>query len=68
MAEVWKRYRKKPLLVEARVALRVELIETREGVMGASVGDYVIRGVAGELSACKPEVFAQTYEALEDLE
>jgi len=37
-------------------------IETLEGVMTASVGDYVIRGVQGELYPCKPDIFEKTYE------
>ena len=37
-------------------------IETLEGEMEAKVGDWVIRGVAGELYPCKPEIFAATYE------
>ena len=32
----------------------------------ASVGDFIIKGVAGEFYPCKPEIFAATYEAAED--
>lgn len=28
----------------------------------ASVGDWIIRGVKGELYPCKPDIFAATYE------
>lgn len=28
----------------------------------ASIGDWIIRGVAGEFYPCKPEIFEQTYE------
>ena len=38
------------------------MIGTREGIMTASPGDWIIRGVAGELYPCKPEIFAATYE------
>jgi len=38
------------------------VIHTREGDMRADPGDWVIRGVAGELYPCKPEIFEQTYE------
>ena len=38
-------------------------IKTLEGVMSASVGDWIIRGVQGELYPCKPDIFAATYEA-----
>lgn len=37
-------------------------ISTREGTMTASLGDYVIKGVAGEFYPCKPEIFEATYE------
>ncbi|MBQ4012246.1 MAG: hypothetical protein II602_06870 [Erysipelotrichales bacterium] len=37
-------------------------INTMEGVMEASVGDYIIRGVHGEFYACKPDIFKETYE------
>lgn len=38
-------------------------IETLEGTHHASVGDYIIRGVNGELYPCKPDIFEKTYEA-----
>lgn len=40
-------------------------IHTLEGRMHASIGDFVIRGVAGEFYACKPEIFHATYELVE---
>lgn len=41
-------------------------IVTLEGVMQASEGDYVIKGVQGEFYACKPNIFEQTYEVAEN--
>ena len=41
-------------------------IDTLEGPHHVSVGDYVIRGVKGELYPCKPDIFEQTYEACEE--
>lgn len=41
-------------------------IRTLEGVMKASPGDYIIKGVNGELYPCKPEIFEKTYEAVEE--
>ncbi len=35
---------------------------TLEGVMTAGRDDWIIRGIAGELYPCKPEIFAQSYE------
>ena len=40
-------------------------IETKEGVMEAAPGDWVIKGVAGEFYPCKPDIFAATYEPVE---
>ena len=37
-------------------------INTLEGQMRAEEGDYIIRGVKGELYPCKPDIFAATYE------
>lgn len=41
-------------------------IETLEGVMIANVGDYIIKGVKGEIYPCKSDIFEQTYEAVTD--
>ena len=38
------------------------MIETLEGWLKASRGDWIIKGVKGELYACKPDIFEQTYE------
>jgi hypothetical protein len=40
-------------------------IKTLEGTMAASVGDYIIKGVKGELYPCKPDIFEATYEPAE---
>mgnify|MGYP001603947671 CR=1 FL=1 len=38
------------------------LIKTLEGTMEAYPGDWIIRGVKGELYPCKPDIFAATYD------
>ena len=40
-------------------------IETLEGTMKATPGDWIIRGVNGEYYPCKPDIFEKTYEILE---
>lgn len=40
-------------------------IKTLEGDHHASVGDYIIRGVNGELYPCKPDIFEKTYDIAE---
>ena len=63
----WRRYRKRPVVIQARGPISApETIETLEGTMRADIGDYVIRGVAGELYACKPAIFAATYEPADE--
>ena len=41
-------------------------IKTLEGTMIAYAGDYIIQGVRGELYPCKPDIFEQTYECVEE--
>jgi hypothetical protein len=41
---------------------RCVFIETLEGTMRGDVGDFIIKGVKGELYPCKPDIFAATYE------
>ena len=42
------------------------LIDSREGIMRAETGDYIIKGVNGEFYPCKPDVFEKTYERVEE--
>ncbi len=37
-------------------------IRTLEGEMTASLGDWIIRGTAGEFYPCKPDIFTDIYE------
>ena len=81
-----KKYRKKPVVIEAiqlkkggiNECLRFLSVEsvsgltqifsqginikTLEGVMHASIGDYIIKGIRGEYYPCKPDIFKETYE------
>jgi ribosomal protein S12 methylthiotransferase accessory factor YcaO len=40
----------------------VLLIHTLEGVMRASPGDWIVRGIKGEIYPVKPDIFQATYE------
>jgi hypothetical protein len=42
--------------------VNVLVINTLEGTMKASIGDYVIKGIKGEFYACKPDIFVMTYD------
>ena len=39
-------------------------VDTLEGQMQGAVGDWVIRGVEGELYVCKDSIFQKTYDRL----
>jgi len=42
--------------------VNVLVINTLEGTMKGSIGDFIIKGVKGEFYACKPDVFMLTYD------
>jgi len=50
---------------QQRIDCAYVTIDTLEGRMRADIGDWIIRGVQGELYPCKPDIFEQTYEAVE---
>ncbi len=39
-------------------------VQTLEGHIRATAGDYIIRGVRGEVYPCKPQIFEETHEAV----
>jgi hypothetical protein len=41
-------------------------ISTLEGDHIANVGDFIIKGIKGELYPCKPDIFEATYELVEE--
>lgn len=41
-------------------------IKTLEGVMRGDKGDFIIKGVNGEIYPCKPDIFAKTYDLVSD--
>lgn len=45
--------------------LHVIQIHTLEGDMTASIGDWIIKGVAGEFYPCRDDIFRATYEAVD---
>lgn len=40
-------------------------VKTLEGDMNVSDGDYLIKGIQGEVYPCKPDIFEATYEVVE---
>jgi hypothetical protein len=71
-----KKFRKKPIVIEAYQFTGNNLegpvcrgpdekdayIDTLEGRMIVSPGDWVIKGVKGEFYPCKPDIFEFTYD------
>ena len=41
-------------------------IETLEGVMAAKRGDYIIKGIEGEIYPCDESIFHKSYEKVTD--
>ena len=61
-----KKYRKKPVVVEAYRTDKEVVIHTLEGDLTAQPGDYIITGIAGERYPCRADIFEATYEEVED--
>jgi len=73
------KYRKKPVVIEATQWFKIGdhpmvkkhfdsgmgYIDTLEGMMMVTAGDYIITGVKGEHYPCKPDIFEMTYERIE---
>lgn len=62
------KFRKKPIIIDAEQWFPEKnekyFIDTLEGIMEVSPGDWVITGIKGEKYPCKPDIFEQTYEAI----
>jgi hypothetical protein len=72
------KFRKKPIIIEAEqwfhgkkvdgvidVGNWKPFVETLEGNMVVTEGDWIITGVNGEKYPCKPDIFEKTYELVE---
>jgi hypothetical protein len=57
----WKRGEKAPT-----TTVVTAYVETLEGRMEVSVGDWIIKGVNGEFYPCKPDIFEKTYEPVSE--
>lgn len=65
MSEV-KKFRKKPVVIEAYQTNKQMVIHTLEGDMTAQIGDWIITGLRGEQYPCKPDIFEKSYELVEE--
>ena len=55
-----------PVLAHDERGYLVIKIPTLEGEVTADLGDWIIKGVAGEFYPCKPSIFEATYEPVEE--
>jgi len=60
LSEIQKFYKPDQILVGDKI-----VIGTLDGTMRADKGDWIIKGVKGEFSPCKPDIFWATYEPAE---
>jgi len=55
------------LTIERRInGIATCIIPTLEGQHIATEGDWIIKGIKGEFYPCKPDIFEQTYEQVND--
>jgi hypothetical protein len=52
-------------IAKASFSYAIWTVHTPEGAMTARPGDWIVRGIRGELYPCEPGVFAESYEAAE---
>lgn len=52
--------------IEYDLKPKILRIITLEGTMEANLGDWIIKGIKGELYPCKPDIFEATYEPVEE--
>lgn len=51
---------------EVKYSYPLMLIQTLEGTMAASPGDWIVRGYCGEFFPVKPDIFTKTYEKVDE--
>ena len=63
----WARPQMQSIFGKASEGLKnVIYVDTLEGRMFANEGDYIIRGVKGEVYPCKPDIFEASYDLVEE--
>ena len=62
----WKHYKKLPVVIKATWIMEKFEVETLEGTMKGKPGDFLIKGIKGELYPCDKHIFMETYEEVDD--
>jgi hypothetical protein len=60
----WTNVKKKPVIVSAVEMVDDFEVHTLEGIMTGKPGDFLIRGIKGELYPCQRDIFLASYENL----
>lgn len=58
----FKKYRKKPIVIQAKEMSKPFSVQTKEGVMSGKAGDFLLIGIKGERYPCDRDIFFATYE------
>lgn len=56
-----KLYKKLPIVTQAKQINKHFEVDTLEGTMSGKPGDYLVKGIKGELYPCDKEIFEETY-------
>lgn len=60
--DIWQGVIENKIILHMDKTPKHAIIKTLEGDHLARIGDFIIRGVAGEFYPCKPDIFEATYE------
>ncbi|WP_211272811.1 hypothetical protein [Domibacillus antri] len=60
-----QKFVKKQVVISAFRTDKVMFIETLEGTMKAEKGDWIVTGIKGEQYPVKPDIFEETYKAID---
>lgn len=57
-------------LTERKITIYTDaiVVKTLEGNMRGEAGDFLIKGIQGELYPCRGDIFMATYEQVDDVE
>ena len=68
LAEIIDMAKESGCVIEETLGGGALMIHTLEGLMTCLSGEWVIRGVAGELYPCNADIFEATYEPVDEQE
>lgn len=57
---------KKPIPLKVRRMPEAFVVETMEGRMQGKAGDWLITGIDGEMYPCDADIFARSYDLLDE--